>query len=169
MSEIKTKSFIFGNEKEGSWPSLYGTGEKGPFYVDEFGQTHPGYPPPRNVKFGDAPFVMSDSITPFYHHGAGKMVESRSELKAVDSACGTITSDRRVEPSSVKRERLAKEAKAKRIEHLKEVVQLVDSGNAPLTDDLKQRCKLENERISKQTGIDAFNVAGRKDTKWTSK
>jgi hypothetical protein len=161
-TEIKSKIFNYGDENEGTWPPQFGTGEHGTFYIDANGEAQAGYPPPRNIKFGDAPYFISDSMEPYRHPATGQVVESKSALRAIDNATGTITTDKKLPPDPSRNIRLRQEAKQKRMEHLREVVQLVDSGNAPLTEDLKQICKQRNQVIKETTGLDAFNVAGEK-------
>lgn len=163
MSEIKTKIFNYGHEKEGTWPSQYGTLERGCFYIDENGETQSGYPPPRNLKFGDAPYIITDEIAPYRHPATGQVVDSKSKLKMIDAATNTITTDKKQAPDPTKRERLKREAKEARMAHLRECVQLVDSGNAPLTEDMKALCKARNKEISRLTGIDAQNIVGKKN------
>lgn len=87
---IRSKVHQYGNEKESSWPSQFGTGEKGVFHLDN-GEVKEGYPPQRHEKFGTPPLVIFDSMPETYHNGACRPVESRKEWERLDKECGTIT------------------------------------------------------------------------------
>lgn len=162
MTKIRSKPHIGGHEKESSWPSRFGTGGKGRFHLDDNGVLQEGNPPQKVVKYGEAPYVIQDSIEPYYHPGLCKTVETRRQLYDADRATGTITTDKplKADDSQAKAVRAAKLADIK--EATRKAVTAVDWGNAPLSEETKAYCKEENERISKQHGIDAFNVAGEK-------
>lgn len=89
---IKSKVHNYGHIHESSWPSQFGTGEKGTFHINkETGECVEGYPPPKFEKFGEAPQVIFDSMPKTYHQAAMREVESRSEWNALDEIHGTIT------------------------------------------------------------------------------
>jgi hypothetical protein len=107
--KIQTRPFQFGNEKEAEWPSMYGTRESGRFYWDSETQTFkPGNPPLRIKKYAEAPYIITDEMTPYYHPKAEMMIDSKSRLRRVDEAMGTITTDKYQAPDpSWQREREA--------------------------------------------------------------
>lgn len=110
-------------------------------------------------------YFKQDSMTPYKHPATGLWVDSKSALRNMDEATGTITTDRKLPPDPTRKQRERAERKAERMDELKRIVAQIDNGTAPLTDEMKARCKQENERITKATGFDAFNVAGKKDNK----
>lgn len=161
---IVSRTFNYGDEKESSWPPQFGTGGSGVYYWDKDARKFKEGFPPQNIKrYGEAPLVITDSIEPFYHQGACAMVDSRSRLKDIDAACGTITTDK-LQPADPS---WAKAQQKRRHEDLKESlhksIAQIDSGNAPLTEEQRAACERQNEIISKALNYDAFNVAGRKD------
>lgn len=112
MTRIVSKIHAYGDEKESSWPSQFGTGEKGVFHVDpETGETVPGYPPCRDLQFGVAPTVIFDSMPKTYHDGVCREIESRSEWAAADAEAGTITFGSKAEATPKVDEFNAKKAK----------------------------------------------------------
>lgn len=108
-------------------------------------------------------YFKQDSMEAYRHPATGLWVDSKSGLRNMDEASGTITTDRRLAPSNARQIENKKKRKVENLAELEKIVAQIDSGNAPLTPELKERCKLENERITKASGFDAFNVAGRKD------
>ena len=163
MSEIKTKIFNRGDSCESTWPSDYGTRESGRWYWDESKQKMvKGNPPIRHEKSADAPMIIMDSIDPYYHPAAGIWVESRSQLAMCDKATGSITTDKLI-PADSSQKKAREAARRKDLtECLHKAVALVDSGNAPLTEEVRQLCERQNELTSQRLNFDAFNVAGRK-------
>lgn len=163
MAKIQTRVFNFGDKHEADWPPLFGTQEKGVFYYDkESGKMLPGYPPNPHPKLAEAPTIIQDSIDPYYHPAAQKVIDSRSQLRDIDKACGTITTDKKLDPDSSWR----KEQERKRREDLhvamRKSVAQIDSGTAPLSEETKALCAKQNEIVSERLGFDAFNVAGSK-------
>lgn len=164
MSEkIQTRLFNFGDENEGTWPPRYPSGEKGLFHVDrDTGQVLPGPPPPRNIRFGEAPYIIQDSMEPYRHPATGQVIDSKSALRQTDKACGTITTDKKLPPDPT----WHKEQERKRHEDIREAMRKsiaqIDGGTAPLTEEVRELCAQQNEIVSKATGWDAYNVAGRK-------
>jgi hypothetical protein len=163
--KIQTKIFEYGDENESEWPPKYGTGKGGCWYYDkETRKMVEGRPPPTEKTYGQAPYVIGDTLKQaYYHPGAERWTESRSQLNALDNATGTITTDKKLPPdpsNARERERL------RRLDHkksLREAVQMVDAGTAPLSEETKEKCRIHNEVVSKALGMDAFNVAGRKN------
>ena len=163
MAKIQTRSFNYGNEKESEWPPMFGTGEHGHFWRDKETGKMTREPPKREEKFGEAPYVITDTMDEYYHPKAQVYVDSKSKLREIDSVCGTITTDK-MQPAETSWRR---EQKRKRIEdHHKAVhtaVAQIDAGTAPMTEETKHLCEVQNEIVSKALNFDAFNVAGKKD------
>lgn len=120
-----------------------------------------GYPP-QPEKYDTAPFVIGDTITPYYHPGAGMWVDSRKALADVDRATGTITTDKMqpaIQASSQAQEKELSEDRRKAILAASEAI---ESGQREFSEAEKAFHKQENERMSKEFGFDAFNVLGKK-------
>lgn len=164
-AKIQTRPFEYGDENESEWPPKYGTGKGGVWYYDKETRTmKEGYPPPKVQKFGEAPYIISDTLRdPYYHPGAQKWTESRSKLNRLDEQTGCITTDK-VQPGN---KSAVKERERERIkdnhESLHKAVAMVKAGTAPLSEETRELCKLKNEQICNTLGIDAFNVAGIKN------
>lgn len=91
FDNIKSKSFNYGNEKESSWPSQFGTLDKTPqYWCKETKQMVDGYPPVRET-FGVAPTVLFDSMNEEYHHGVCRKISSRKEWEKADRESGSLT------------------------------------------------------------------------------
>lgn len=163
MSEkIVSKVFQYGDEKEAEWPSQYGTGEKGVFHIDkETGQATRGYPKSTNLRFGEAPHVIFDSMPKTYHEAAGVMCESRQEWERLDKETNSLTFGSGDEPRrhiekgvsaearalKADRRKAAREATRAYMENTKEVQQKIQKRGeeqietlkkAGLTDELKK-------------------------------
>lgn len=162
--KICTRVFNYGNEKESSWPPKFGTGGAGIYHIDKStGELTEGYPKSNIQVFGKAPFVIQDSIEPYYHPAACKVVESRSALKHMDQACGTITTDKLIKTDAAGAKRRRDKERAKDVhESLQKAVAQIDNGTAPLSEETRALCERQNEIITSNTGIDAFNALGRK-------
>lgn len=162
--KIRTRVFNHGDEKESSWPPLFGTGGAGVYHYRD-GKLNEG-PPPRPETYGQAPFVIQDTIEPYRHPATGQWVESRAALNAIDKACGTITTDKHqsAEPYAKAREKRRRE-ESKRDVHqaMRRAINDIDYGMAPLTEETKAKCAIQDEIVSERLGFDAFNVAGKKD------
>lgn len=161
--KIQTKPFCFGNDKESSWPPLYGSGDKTPMYWDkESNCLKAGHPPPRKV-FANAPYVITDTIEEYYHPKACVYVDSKSKLRRIDDACGTITTDKKIEPDP------SWQNEQRRLRHedghkaLHKAVAQIDAGTAPLTEEMRAKCEQQNEIVSSALNIDAFNIVGKKN------
>ncbi len=159
-NKIVTKIFNYGNEKEASWPSEFGDGERGVFHVKD-GKCKRGYPESKVVKYGEAPMYISDDTEPYYHPVAKQWTNSKSALRQMDKATGTITTDKVQQGDKSVDKELYLKRKADIRESIQKAVAAIDSGNAPLTEEQRALCAATNERISNVAGIDAFNAMGR--------
>jgi hypothetical protein len=164
--KIVTKTFQYGNEKESSWPSKYGEKAPGRYYWDKEKQAFAeGIPPNPNPVLDKAPYYISDDMEPYYHPHVQRYISSKSQLKMIDKASGTITTDQLLpaDPSiEVKRQ---KEINEDRRAAIQRAIWAVDNNEAPLSEAVKERCKEENQRLGSILGMDLFNVAGRKNGK----
>jgi hypothetical protein len=166
--KIQTRVFNYGNEKESSWPPMFGKGGSGLYHRGEDGKFHEGLPPPKFQKFGEAPFVIQDTIDAYRHPMTGEVIESRSKLLATDRACGTFTTDKKQDCSTIRKSRekqLNTERKKDIHEAMRKAVAAIDSGNAPLSEETRHKCELQNQIVSDALGFDAFNVCGAKNDK----
>jgi len=161
---IKTKSFNYGNSCEAEWPTRFGTAEGGYYgYWDEKNKCLvDGPPPPREKKYGDAPYIITDTISDYYHPAALTYIDSKSRLRDVDKACGTITTDK-LQPADKGAKKELDRLRRKDIhESMHKAVAQLDAGTAPLTEEVRSLCDRQNEIVSSALNFDAFNVAGRK-------
>ena len=135
------------------------------YFDEETKQIKEGFPPSKIDHFGDAPYIIGDEIRPYYHPGVCRVIESRSELRMADSVCGTITTDKKQEPNAnfTKYQKEARKRDGKRA--LEKAVAMIDSGTAPLTEEVRAFCDRENERIAKTTKLNPYNIAGKKNDK----
>lgn len=133
------------------------------FHFDkERGEMVPGIAPDRTKRYGRAPFVITDTTTPYYHPAVCKWTDSKRKIDEFDKVTGTITTDKKLAPDPSRQRRLNQEREAD-IEHsMRKAVAQLDAGTAPLTEEIRALCEAENDRISKALNFDAFNVAGRK-------
>jgi hypothetical protein len=164
--KIQTRIFNYGDEKESSWPPMFGKGGSGLYHRGEDGKFHEGPPPPRFEKFGQAPFVIQDTIDAYRHPMTGEVIESRARLNATDRACGTFTTDKKQDCSAIRKSKdkqVATERKKDIHEAMRRAVAAIDSGNAPLSEETRHRCEVQNQVVSDALGFDAYNVAGRKN------
>ena len=112
MSEIRSRVFNYGNEKESEWPPRFGTGGSGRFHIDQStGDLEEGNPPPKIEKFGIAPIAIMDSMDRQFHEGVGREIESRKEWNMADKESGCVTFGSREEvkrncEKGIQRERL---------------------------------------------------------------
>lgn len=164
--KIIVKPFKAGHEHESSWPPQCGTGGSGIYHFDKnTGRVVEGPPPQREV-YDTAPYVIQDSIRPYYHPKACAWVDSRKALKDVDRACGTITTDKMLPADPSEQKRKNAERKKDLHEAMHKAVAQLESGTAPLTDEQKALCAIENERIShKYPNLDPYNCVGKKNDK----
>lgn len=164
MSQIRTKIFNYGDKCESEWPPMFGKGGSGTYYRDpKTGIFKKGYPPPKEVKYGQAPNIIQDTTTAYYHPAAEKWTESKKEIEYLDNITGTITTDKKIPPNPYNQ----KEAKKRRHQDIREstrkAVAQIDAGTAPLTEETRAMCERQNEIVSNALNMDAFNVAGRKN------
>lgn len=135
------------------------------YYWDKETQTFKeGYPPDPNPKFGQAPIVTMGTITPMRHPGTGQIIDNVRDWDLADKMSGTYTTTKR---EAVRRPDRSAEIRRDMDEAFEKAIADVDNGNAPLTEEMKAKCKEQNEFLSKQLGIDAQNAFGR-GSKWSS-
>lgn len=162
--QIRTKVFTFGHDKEGSWPPLAPSGEKGYFRVDKDGVITDEPPEPLGNCFGQAPYVIQDTIEAYRHPGSGQVLTSRKALAETDRACGTITTDKRQAPdptwSNEQRKAMIKDRKEAR----KKAIEQVNAPGFALPEETRHACKERNAQLSQQLGIKADKI-GTKDKK----
>lgn len=162
--KIKSRWINRGDDCESEWPPLMPSGAKGLFYWDnEAKMLKEGLPPTKIQKFGEAPYIIGDSIEPYYHPAAEKIISSRSELKQVDKACGTITTDKLIPADKSYTEKYKKKRDADIKESILKSVAKIDNNEAPLSEETKALCNIQNRIVSEALNFDAFNVAGRKN------
>lgn len=163
--KIQTRPFNYGHEHEAEWPPLMPDQNAQGFvgYWDSESMTFKeGYPPRKNLSFGKAPYVIPDTIEPYRHPATGQTIESRAALRATDKACGTITTDKKLDPDPSWQKSRWDAIHKDRKEAMHKAVSAIDNGTAPLTEETRALCAQDNERMSKALGMDCFNVAGRK-------
>lgn len=167
MSEkIQTKIFEHGDPCEAKCISDYGTKDSGDFYFDRETQKFVrGFPPPRVEKFAEGPNIITDTIPEYYHPGAEKWTDSKSRLKMLDEATGSITTDKKLPGNKNYTERIKRERREDAHKSLRKAVAQVDAGTAPLNEEQRALCTRQNEIVSKALNFDAFNVVGRKNDK----
>ena len=161
--KIQTRIFQYGNEKESDWPPKFPTVKGFHGYFDREKQEFvEGSPPVRKV-FDKAPVVIADTIDPYYHPKACITVDSRSKLRDIDNACGTITTDKLQPPNPSRQSELKAKIKKDRHEALHKAVAQIDAGTAPMSEETRELCKKQNEIVANALpGLDPFNAAGRK-------
>jgi hypothetical protein len=161
---IISKSYKGGNEKEATWPPLFGNPKSGVYYRDsETGEIKEGYPPPKVEKFGEAPMIIDDTLKkPHYHHGACMWTDSRKGIEVMDKATGCVTTGTGIKNDGSATKRRIKERHDDLHRSMHRAVAQIDAGTAPLTEETKKLCEIQNEITSKALNFDAFNVAGRK-------
>ena len=106
-----------------------------------------GFPPSPIIRYGKAPYVISDTIDAYYHPGAETYVESKAALRDLDRACGTITSDKLIpaDPSAMKEARKAHRADIHKSIHA--AVAQLKAGTAPITEEKRALCKKHEEAV----------------------
>lgn len=151
-----------GDANESTWPPDFGTLDATPMHVNrETGKVEKGYPK-QVKKFGKAPAIVTDGIPAYYHPGACRVTESRSELKAFDNACGTITTDKFQEAPQTRQREIVRQREKDQHEALHKAVAQLENGTAPLTEETRQLCSKKNEIIASACpGLDPFNAVGR--------
>lgn len=115
-----------------------------------------GFPPNPNIRYGDAPYIITDTIDPYYHPGAGMYVESKKALYDMDKATGCITTDKLIPATgeAIKEKKKAHRQDLHNALH-KSIAQL-KSGTAPLTEERKAAIKKNDEIIAhaKRNGVE---------------
>lgn len=161
--KIRSRVIHRGDPCESAWPPDEPSGDKGVFYFDkETGKSVPGYPPDPNPKLAKAPAIIQDTIPPYYHPSVCRVVESRSQLNMIDKACGTITTDKQQPADPTWQRQRDEERKQDRRQALHKAVGQIDVGTMHLPESVRHACKESNEKWSRDSGMDCFNVAGRK-------
>jgi len=161
--KIQSRPFVYGDKCESEWPPKYGTRDAGNFYWDK--ETHTfikGYPPNPNPKLADAPTIITDTIDPYYHPGACQWTDSKSAIKQMDDACGTITTDKKIPPDPSRFNENKRRRREDLSKCLRRAVTDIDNNMSPLTEYERKQCERKNELVSSALGIDAFNACGRK-------
>lgn len=160
--KIRTRTFNHGDKCESSWPSMYGTGGGGRYYWDKESQTFKeGNPPNPNPKLDQAPYYISDAMTPYLHPYTMQVVDSKSQLAKIDEKYGLITTDKKLDPNPAWQAQQERERANDRREAMLKAVAQVDAGTAPLSEETRALCEQRNDAISKALNFDAFNAVGR--------
>lgn len=163
MTKIRSKVHNYGDEKESDWPPKFGTGEHGSFYIDKkTGKCKKGHPPPREI-YDKSPYIIGDETSWYRHPATGEWTNSRSRIKKIDEAAGTITTDKYQPPDPSNQRRARKERREDLHKSMHKAVAQIDAGTAPISEEVRQLCERQNEITSKALNFDAFNVAGRKN------
>lgn len=166
MSKIQSRPYEHGDPKEcTSWPPKFPRKDvKGTWYWDEEKREMVrGLPPPKHNEFGRSAYIISDSMEAYRHPASGELIESKSRLKKVDHMFGTITTDKKIPPDPTKAKQLERERHEDLRKSFRKSIAAVDAGTAPLTEEVRAKCAITNEIMSKALGFDAFNVAGKKN------
>lgn len=155
---IKSKIHKAGHEHESSWPPpLDGSNKGGRFYFDRSLQKMvEGNPPDENLKFGDAPQVIFDSMPKTYHEAACRFVESRKEWNLLDKQHGTITFGSQAEAERPLKARIQDEKKEYK-QGLRKASLAALQMHEQNPQEMRQRAEKRREaqeRIAKQEGLD---------------
>lgn len=161
MTEIRSRIMRRGDPCESTWPSQFGSGEKGVFHIDpSTGECVEGYPEPEVQKFGQAPVVILDEMPPARHQGTDEILTSRKEWELRDRITGTATHGRR--PRVVDRAHERRAARQVDIRQSRERATVeLDKNEHPITEQFRAYAKERNKVLSQRLGIDAENIAGR--------
>lgn len=158
--KIITRPFQFGDDKESDWPPMFGTGGSGVYHMKD-GRLVAGYPE-RVGKYGEAPYIICDTIEPYYHPKAERWVESRKDLNDTDKALGTITTDKKLPPDPSDQRQRQKDLDADMHRALHKAKAQLEAGTAPLTEEVRAKCRANDERLSSVLGIDCTDIFGKK-------
>lgn len=160
MSEIKSRVFQYGDEKESSWPPRFGTGEHGIFHIDkETGKLKKGYAP-REEKLGEAPLVFFDDIKPTRHPYTGNVITTKKAWDQENAASGCIECKEPIEPKKTDMKKL----KADYDQALERAIWQCDNGEGLGSRDpaAGKYFEIADKAVSEKLGFDASNVLGRK-------
>lgn len=135
------------------------------FYDKELQKVVEGYPPCPNIKYGEAPFIITDTIDPYRHPATGTWVESKKALRDIDKACGTITTDKRLAPETSQYKENLRRRRQDLHDSMHKAVAQLDAGVVDMPEEIREKHRIQNEIMSSALGFDAFNVAGRKNDK----
>lgn len=142
MSKIQTRIFNYGNDKESSWPSQFGTGEKGRFVIRDGEVIRAEYA--NNIDV-DAPFVQVDEMPPTQHMHDLKYYTSKKEFRKVTRRCGAEEIGTDVEWRNKPRVDPKKEQKLE--EAVAKAYYQVRDNMAPLSELDKARCQIMNKNL----------------------
>ena len=151
------------DEKASSWPPLEPSRKAGFFWWNPDTQAFQDTPVNKVQKFGEAPNIITDSMEDYRYPVTGEVIDSKSKLKRLDKLHGTISTDKKLPPDPTWQNDQRKARDKDRKDALHKAVAQIDAGTAPLTEEVRELCAKENERVSKALNFDAFNVAGRKN------
>ena len=157
VDKIQSKVFNYGNEKEASWlPPFPDKNNSGCFYWDKETQTfREGRPPNPNPQLGVAPMVITDSMQPTYHEGAGRLVESRQEWDRLDKETGCLTFGSIKEPRKLMDQAVKetkKELKQDRRKASVEALRMVRSNPREIRQKLNKQAEKQAE-VAKKSGL----------------
>ena len=134
------------------------------YYIDENTlELKEGYPPLKIKVYGKAPIYLSDEMRPTRHPATGQVIESRKKWAETDKITGCLTLGKREPPKDRREERRQALAKDRREAMLKSVAQ-IDAGNAPLNEEQRALCKIQNDIVSDALNFNAHDVVGRKNS-----
>lgn len=134
------------------------------YYLDEETlELKEGFPPLKIKVYGRAPMFLSDGMRPTCHPATGQVIESRKKWAETDKITGCITLPKHEPPRDLSRERAEKE-KVKRKEAMLKAVAQIDAGTAPLNEEQRALCRIQNDIVSDALGFNAHDVVGRKNS-----
>lgn len=162
--KIQTRVFNYGDPKESSWPPMFGTGGTGVYHISKHtGELEEGYPAPEIVPFGVAPMISMGTIRPEVHPGTGEVVDTVKKWDEVNNVLG-YTTHAKHSPAKSKRAEWLKQSSVERKEAMRKSIAQLDAGNAPLNEEQRALCKIQNDIVSDALGFNAHDVAGRKNS-----
>lgn len=132
------------------------------YFDEEKRQMVEGYPPQKFPKYGEAPIYISDDMKPYYHPTAQVTVSSKSKLRMLDEQCGTFTTDKfQSKAAEVKKQKTAERRRGLH-EAMMRAYNDVKNNNSPLSEEVKAKCKKNDEILSSQVGYDVSKLIKRK-------
>ena len=134
------------------------------YHIDkETGELVEGYPPYKFEVYSEAPMFISDTMNPTRHPMTGTVVESRRMWQDIDKATGCMTTSTHVPPKSKRQEWLKASSEERKKAMLKSIAQL-DAGTAPLNEEQRELCRIQNDIVSDALNFNAHDVIGRKNS-----
>jgi hypothetical protein len=163
--KIMSRPITSGHEHESEWPPREAAAEPGRYYWDAATRTFKrGHKPDTTPRYGEAPLVSTGNLTPQRHPMTGEVIDNLQKWEAADKATGCFTSgsderapDRRAEHAR-KRQEDYRQAREKAIAQ-------IDNGTAPLTEETRELCRIQNDVVSNALNFNAHDVVGRKDSR----